>query len=342
MTELKGTILHDPEVKGVERLLDPDGPIRFVRDLREQVPLRGRVTLMVVKQRPGQRAVLRIEEEAGGAPRAWYAKLARRGAFGDPEALANMTRLSEAARTAGVHVPAPVAYLPRFRAVVTPAAGGAACLETPGGAGRRAEIFGRIGEALARLHAVLPRPEEIRTQAFERERFERVVDELADRTADWAEELIDAAARWSQGAPASEDEERERLATIHGDLYPDQVLVEPETGGDAGSAAPAGLTVLDWDSLCAGRAERDVGNFEAHLLLEAARSRLAPGEAGSLRRRFRQGYASTRPLDQDWLAWYLRGSLLRLAALHAHPDFGAHPPNAPELPRALIEASARI
>jgi Ser/Thr protein kinase RdoA (MazF antagonist) len=201
-------------------------------------------------------------------------------------------------------------------------------------------ILRGIGEALARLHAVLPRPEEIRTQAFERERLERVVKERVDQPAGWTEELLEAAARWEREAPASEDEERERLATIHGDLYPDQILVEPGAVGDA--TALAGLAILDWDALCAGRSERDVGNFEAHLVLEEARARLAPDEADALRPGFREGYASVRPLDQAWLAWYLRGSLLRLAALYADPDFGAHPPNPPDLPRALLEASALI
>jgi aminoglycoside phosphotransferase (APT) family kinase protein len=136
---------------------------------------------------------------------------------------------------------------------------------------------------------------------------------------------------WDERPSAVSDVE----VALHGDFYPAQVLA----GSTSTERSQPTLAFLDWDEACRGRPERDVGNFLAHITLEAVRRHLTSEESSALQNAFLKGYREVADLDQDHLEWYRQASLLRLSALHARPGFGADPPNPEYLAKGLLVAA---
>jgi Ser/Thr protein kinase RdoA (MazF antagonist) len=314
-----GALQPDPAIKGVIRLAQASGPRKFLRDLAAQVELDGWIEnaiFEVLKQRRGERALIRIVSSDG--PR-FHVKLTRSG--GGESRAAEMNWRADAAEAAGAILPRAIAYLPRFRAIVMPSIDGLPILT------RTSVAFAAAGRVLSRIHAALPRPRLERGRAFEFNGFASPAGDERNRPAPEMDPALRSEIdRWKTIEPR-------RAAdgggvTLHGDLYPEQVLF-------CGSGK---IAILDWDNSCAGEAERDVGNFIAHLILEEERGTVA--DATKLVEAFCGGYASAcgeRRLRPEVLAWYTTGSLLRLAALHRDPGFGSRPPNAPSLAGRLLD-----
>ncbi len=340
-TTLGGALLPDPSVRGVERLLSGDGPKKLLRDLAAHVPVGAGATLVVIKQRVGQRAVLRIDAGASDNGRRWFVKLLR-GSSGAVEG-ERIAVIADAAHRIGVRIPLPVAYLPRFRALVFEPVPGRPLLRccAPHGdedeavdedrsPSRREAIFVAAGRALAGLHEEVPLREPLRERAFEKEQIARAQAVLGQFRPDLLPDYDRAIFRFAndaRGLPVGTP------VALHGDFYPSQVLHAPADPPDM-----IGISIIDWDNACAGDAERDVANFEAHIELEVHKGHLARAEAGNLADSFRSGYATRRRAEDELLAWFRRGSLLRLAGLYANPAFGPVPPNPPSLCESILHA----
>jgi aminoglycoside phosphotransferase (APT) family kinase protein len=119
---------------------------------------------------------------------------------------------------------------------------------------------------------------------------------------------------------------------IHGDLHPDQVLIER-----VGPATAPHATVIDWDGAGRAPAEADLGNFLAHVELEAVRGHWPRAAASAMAVRFLRGYQQVRSYEVVEVARFRDLALLRLAGRHADPAFGKCPPNPPGLAGALLE-----
>lgn len=310
---------RDPSLKGITRLLEEGGTRKFVRDLSAVVPLPGtEIVIEPVKQRIGQRAVLRVD--AGDGSR-FYVKFVR-GSGGEERAAA-LAAIARSAGPCGVEVPLPVAWLPRFRALVTTELRGVPLLESC-----MPDDLALLGRSLAALHARFPRPTLVRGRSFERLTLADVLGRYrrthpgpgAHPGPDIGLDLEREMEGWIGSDPVHE----ERLASLHGDLYPEQVLL----------LAGNRIGILDWDNACAGEPERDAGNLVAHLILEEERRVLH--DSATRIHAFLSGYASAGELRPAVLTWYSTGSLLRIAILHADATFGSRPPNEPDLPARLL------
>lgn len=320
-------LLPDPALKGVARLLAEGGAHRFRRAVRDALGIDGPMRITAVKQRIGQRAVLRVESAEDPEKIVWYVKLQRRRL--QPDQFARQRAIYEIGELAGVAIPRPVAVLPRFRATILASIGGSPILrpETPRTA------YALAGEAIASLHDRLPPLGPVRRDRFEGARVDQVGCVLADIRPDLRDRFDSAAGDW-WGDRTRPTARVKSILTLHGDFHPSQLHFDRAFGDDG----PA-IGILDWDEVCQGDPERDIGNFEAHLILEECRdpgARICPRDLGEA---FAAGYTRIRATDPELRAWYRRGSLLRLAGLHADPNFGARPPNDPELPGHLIERS---
>lgn len=320
-----GTLMVDPDVRGVEKLLEENGPKRFLRDFVGTLPWDGPLQILVIKQRLGQRAVLRVDgldPVSRERAESWFVKLIR-SSDGEKRRAA-LVRISEEARALGVQVPEPLAFLPRFRALVFEEAAGEPLFPATGALdGARCEgAFFAVGQSLAQLHQRLTPPERSGNRERELERIERARAVLLEHRP-LLRERFDAAL----GNQTFDLATGPSLVALHGDFYPTQVLFDKERSA---------LAFLDWDEACRGEAEQDVGNFVAHVDLEAARERLSTTAAESLIQLFLRGYDSVRAVDTERFAWYRRASLLRLAGLYSRPDFGALPPNDPTLAERLL------
>jgi aminoglycoside phosphotransferase (APT) family kinase protein len=347
MAELIGALMPDPLVRGVGRLLAERGPKRFVKELAHTLPVGGSVRLVVVKQRPGQRVVLRIDAVRGGVEHSWYAKLLRGLSGGDPERLRRMSELATRAAAEGVRIPSPCAYLRRYRAIVFETLGGAplvACglraggADDPAAAGADrpagdAQILRRVGSVLAKLHDLPPPRDRVEARAFELGRIERLRQGIMVHRADLAVEFEQALV--ALAVPRDSDSSRAAsMGTIHGDLHPLQIFV-PSASDDPVTE----VVILDWDAACLGDAERDLGNMVAHLELERELGHVSPDVAREWTGSLLAGFRDVREYDPALFQWYRRASLLRLAALHSNPSFGHSPPNPVRLAPALIRAA---
>lgn len=318
---IEGALRPDPWLKGVMRLLEPDGPKRLVRDLAAclatgsgpGVDRPGETArILIVKQRDRQRVVLRVRK--GDDASGWYVKLVRKRA--EMRMPIDPDRARAAADRAGVTIPLPVGVLPRFRAIVSP--------EIPGAPLTRvdATMAGALGTALAHLHAELPLPEPRRGRPFEETQVARARERGLIRYRPDLRARHDAAVdRWRSVGSVLPPERDGDLVACHGDLHTAQVLAT-HAGGRLG------LVLLDWDMHCAAEAERDAGNLLTDLVLLEALGlvEVADGTRREIQRAFVRAYQSVRGLDAQRLDWYATGSLLRLAALYSDPGFGRSGP----------------
>lgn len=347
---VSGSLLCDPEIKGVSRLLARDGPEKLARDLARAFGITGPLRATVIKQRPGQRALLRVDRLVGDMAeglaedgitdvteevrpgRSWFIKLLRRK---DEGRFLELRTLAAQASALGVAAAGPVGFLPRFRAWVYDAAPGhpvlACCAPSPARRGDtlrddHAERFRLLGDHLARVHSGIALPLARSGREEERDRVLRAREALARHRPELLPLFDTEAAAWYHSMPTEASEE----CVIHGDLYPAQVLWLSRPG-----ERPV-ITLLDWDLACTGEAERDVGNLEAHLVLETLRGHATAEETTRWMGALRRAYETMCPLRPSLLRWFVKGSLLRLAGLYAQPGFGPHLPNAPRLSESLL------
>ncbi|MBD3162196.1 MAG: phosphotransferase, partial [Candidatus Eisenbacteria bacterium] len=246
-----------------------------MRDLRLALQIDAPLEISVVKQRLGQRAVLRVRSVEEDPPAVWFVKLQRRRV--QPDRIAQLRSIAEIGERAEVRIPRPVALLPRYRAtILTPVSGDRILsgAEPP-------RVLQEVGEAIARLHRLLPALGPLRREGFEGSRVDRSGSLIDALRPDLRDRFDAAAARWWANRPRG-PRSNDAVLSLHGDFYPAQVLVAEETATGRGRVG-----LLDWDEVCRGDPERDIGNFDAHLILEEVRTksvdqRTAPVDAASL------------------------------------------------------------
>jgi Phosphotransferase enzyme family len=239
----------------------------------------------LVRYKPGRRAVLRYRR----GERVVYGKLRA-----DDAGRSHMA-VARSLIAAGVATPTPLEYRPALRMTVH--------AEAPGG--RLAEKRGAdlevwmepVADALARLQATsiadLP--------AFSVERELEDLRAAAETAAALLPELRGAIDRLAARLIADFTDVRPRARVIHGSFHDDQVLV-----------GPAGVILLDLDSVAVGDPLLDVGHFASYLGAagqHGARSRFldacTPGpeallfEAAAL---VRWSSLPFRTLEPDWPA----------------------------------------
>ncbi|MEZ4647883.1 MAG: ABC transporter transmembrane domain-containing protein [Candidatus Eisenbacteria bacterium] len=363
---------YDEGVRGVARLAEPEGKKRFLVELdavldasssrdaaegatvsstpRKPLAKDRSVELTGVKQRIGQRALLRVSNSA----ETWYVKLFR-GRGGDRLAAAHATEAI--ANAAGIRIPRTLGWIDRYRALVIEDARGTAWFDLE--LEERILLARRLGASLSSLHARVA-PEEWSRVEDERVRLDRAVDRAREHggevwttiSAFWESSVLRLFdERTAPDDPTARSAEL-LLVPIHGDVHPDQVR----------SGSGGALVLLDWDAAGLGEATRDIGNVLAHLELDAARGVLTEDEAQSLAEAFLGGVRSpvgrdsasvlhpsetgsrggegleVRDVDIDW---HRRSTLLRLAALYSDPSFGTRAPNPPTLALDLLRRADR-
>jgi aminoglycoside phosphotransferase (APT) family kinase protein len=120
----------------------------------------------------------------------------------------------------------------------------------------------RIAEAIHKLHRAGVATHRCHTVDDEMQILAERFRDLARERPEWSfrlERIVDACGRLAASAPAPD------TCGIHRDFYPDQVLITDER-----------LYLLDLDLYCWGDPALDVGNFRAHLIEQALRTRGNP------------------------------------------------------------------
>jgi Ser/Thr protein kinase RdoA (MazF antagonist) len=114
--------------------------------------------------------------------------------------------------------------------------------------------------------------------------------------------------------------ERSPVVTSHRDFYDKQVL-----------AGPAGVWIIDLDTLACAPQALDVGNFIAHLRLRERQGYLTHQRARAWANSFLEGYRRRRPIDDMAIDWCAASALLRLASIYVVRPAWSH------LAGALVE-----
>jgi aminoglycoside phosphotransferase (APT) family kinase protein len=183
-----------------------------------------------------------------------------------------------------------------------------------------------LGTTLARLHETI-------TEGLPEGGLERVLDDLAERTAPLREGGLGAALDWLvRTRPAGQ-----RRVACHGDFHPLNLLID--AGGVTG--------VLDWTHAHVGEPEFDAAFAALMLRLWPLDKpwlprRLLKGPlGGGTSRSFLRAYRSRAPLDEGRLAWYEALHLLRILVRVARARAGITlPPLGPRHPWELAAADA--
>ena len=301
-----------------EMLLEPESALGLLGELGAGSGWRLRevVRAEVVNERPGRRRTLLyrvVTERAGIPPRevSWYAKQYR-GSKGQRawRAMRYLERWTGAAFTIGE----PIGYAPRLKLLVVGALEGptlADALQEPGPGDAVLEC---VGEALASVHDV-PRTRDggpfrdhgpraeigVLEDARERARASGLSRSWIDRFLETCS-VVEAALANGGDSPRGQ-------AFLHRDFHPGQIVLRNE-----------GIGILDWDEAAMGEPELDLGNLEAHLLLDDFQRHGAERNAARRIAALRSGYLSRREVALDRLAIYVRAALLRLATLDRLAD----------------------
>ena len=230
----------------------------------------------------------------------------------------------------------PIGYLPEPKLLVVGALEGptlADALESPGPIDTALE---RTGRALASVHEA-PCPWDEWPLKNHGPREEVGVLEDARRRASasglpgaWIAEFLESCPAVEKELTQAEDSSRRRTL-LHRDLHPGQIVLLDEAIG-----------LLDWDEASSGEPELDLGNLEAHLLLDDFQKRGTLGDAPRRIAALRTGYRSRGDVIPGRLATYTRSALLRLATLERLADPRISVLDWAALARALTEAASHI
>jgi hypothetical protein len=270
----------------------------------------------VVKERPGHRRTIRYRLLAAhrGGPAlevSWYAKQYR-GSKGERawSAMRHLERWTGADFTIGE----PIGYEPSLKLLVVGALAGptlADALEEPGPGDSVLEC---VGEALASVHEV-PRTRDGGPFRDHGPRAEiGVLEDARGRgrasglSRSWIDRFLETCSVVEAALANGADSPRGQ-AFLHRDFHPGQIVLRDE-----------GIGILDWDEAAVGEPELDLGNLEAHLLLDDFQRHGAERNAARRIAALRSGYLSRREVDMDRLAIYGRAALLRLATLERLAD----------------------
>lgn len=244
----------------------------------------------VVSHRPGRRAVVRLAGDAG------YAKVVRPSRV--ERVLAAQGVAHEAAHGFGV---APVVRVERaLGAVVFGVAPGVA-LHDLAGHDDTAYVEGcrRAAEAVRLLHGSEGGVRVGRHTAADEI---GLLEEKLSTLEVFAPELAIAARAAARGVMERLRGCGGEVRLIHRDLYDKQVLIG--TGG---------VCLLDFDTLAAGDACLDVGNFVAHIELRVVQGACSAGVGEGATRAFLEGYGDA---DAERVRVYRDATMLRLGMLY--------------------------
>lgn len=161
----------------------------------------------------------------------------------------------------------------------------------------REYAYGRLGEALTKLHSITPpslTPRSTRLTQDGLAQAAATISQARPEVADLAQQLA--------GKLIALHDESCKPVLLHGDLHPKNVLLHKES-----------LSLLDLDQAATGAAALDVGSVIAGLYCEACTGLLTDEECSSLISAFLTGYG----LNKDSLRWYVAAALLEERALRA-------------------------
>ena len=326
----------EPWSESLPRLLDPERARPLLREAcaGSGWSLAEILASEIVQERPERRRTLRYRVLGGRAdeePREilWFVKQYR-GSKG--ERVWRRLRYLHAQTSPDVMTAEPLGYSPRLRLLVVRELQGPTLAEALRGAFEEEDVeasLRRAGRALASVHRFADAPDGIGLEQHG-PREEIQVLESARARVDAAALPPELVHRFL--APCSRVEEdlaRGEAAArtlLHRDLHPGQIVLRDD-----------GIGLLDWDDASWGEPELDLGNLEAHLLLEDLRRLGSTGPARSRIDALRRGYWTCGTFDPERLETYLASALLRLATLErlAHPSLSVLA--WPELFRELIE-----
>ncbi len=159
----------------------------------------------------------------------------------------------------------------------------------------------QTGKLLRQLHGAQPMGQGVRTAQDECKQLSCWVPVAANLSPERAGEMgacLRALESRIPGQPA-------QLATIHGDFYDKQVLVNDSQ-----------VVLLDFDTVTTGDPNLDLGNFLAHVRLRRKQypdQRVTLASAGEA---FLASYGDL-PSDPEGLAWWQAAALLRLAVVYS-------------------------
>jgi len=289
----------------------------------------------VVKERPGHRRTLlyRVLAESAGRPPcevSWYAKQYR-GSKG--RRAWSAMRYLEKWTGADFTIGEPIGYAPTLKLLVVGALEGptlANALEEPGPGD---SVLESVGEALAAVHDV-PRTRDGDSLREHGPRAEiSVLEDARERARAselshaWIDRFLETCSIVESALASGGDSPRGQ-AFLHRDFHPGQVVLRAE-----------GIGILDWDEAAMGEPELDLGNLEAHLMLDDFQKHGAVRSAGRRIAALRSGYLSRREVSLDRLAIYVRAALLRLATLERLSDPRRSVLDRAELSDVLTEAA---
>jgi hypothetical protein len=247
---------------------------------------------------PRRRALLRWEPPPAGEARACYIKLFAEQGPHDP--LSNLQHMAAIpAEQLGFAVPPLVTHGGRRRVLVMEELPGRTFTSLMPDA--EPDAHAAVGRALARLHACPPLGLQPRTGRA-------TLDALGEAMQDVRRALPDLgpAIRALERDLAAGLEEA-RPATVHGNLFGDQILLDGERVG-----------IVDWDDLTAGDPSYDVGRLVAHEIYVAREAGATPARAASAIDALLDGYAEEAPdgrIDGRRLRWQVTCALLMRAKI---------------------------
>ena len=295
----------------------PDGPnleaIGFCFDQREYnrflaeqglAAVEGDAALpRLIRYVPRHRALFRGEPRKPGGP-GFYIKCYERGK--DEIAAANLACLTAAYEHGRLafRPPRMLFHNSERRAVGMDEVAGVTLTELMTGA--HGDAFARVGSALASLHGSGSRLNRTAhwTPSGEIKALKRAMADITHALpplAEPIEALIEDIGRRASGL------DFEGSATLHGNLFGDQILVDAEHIG-----------IVDWDDLAVGDPLYDVGRLIAHLIyLAAAPERGSPSDALLPAQAMLHSYQQKtgRKVDSSRLRWQIAVALLMRAKI---------------------------
>jgi len=247
---------------------------------------------------PESRACARFDVALGDGRRLrLFAKIERDAAGATSHRLLRSLYDSPASREGRLHTPRPLLWQAATGLNWQAAVAGVPLSECDAESARA--VSAGIGELLAALHAT---PLDLSHQPAEHLLAQpRAGAELLARVEPaWTKGLAWQMRRLEDGAAAVRSQP---LATLHGDLHPNNILLDGER-----------LGLIDLDGARPGPAVLDLGAWIADALLRAqlAGKALEPVQQGAAAMLAGYAAASRRPIDAGLLAWATARSLLHL------------------------------
>jgi phosphotransferase family enzyme len=308
-------VWHDPELDAVWWAFPADRRLRQLADLLGPGPelaalAPGWVAGELVEYSPERAAIFRALDAEGTV--VGYAKAYAPGTVDVLERSRRYARIA-AALADGFAAPQPLGASADRAVLVLQPMPGVEWGQLSGPA--LAAAMGRLGAAIATLHAAGPRVAD-GLPRFGRLDVRRVVHSahlVAVGRPDVAATVVRLADRLADGPPPGGPQ-----VPLHGDCHPRNALL----AGDS-------IALIDLDQAGTGVAAADIGSLVARLV--------ADGDTGPMRAAFLSGYRAVRPLPPDGsLRWHTAAALVAERAVRAVNR--VHLPTLDRLPQLLDTA----